>query len=461
MKRWAPWFLVVAGLCALLFAGRTESPSLLEDTDTVALLTRLREVRDPMAWFKGDWPLQNHFYRPISTLTFEWDLAHSGAGAAGFGSAAQYGATNALLAIACVLLLFWFLREATDVSWLAGTATALFAVWHFGERPFQVVAIGVAWLAPLCLLGLLRGGKEKLVSCLLAAVACVFLSEQLQPVGDFSSRIVHWLPGRTASVMAVFALASLAGYARYVRLSSVFFPLRARAEDVPATKSNVLARGKGSITLLLFSFLCVALALGSYEQAVMLPALLFGVWLLFTLRGLRSAWWPHLVFWALLGAYLALRHTLVPGGASAYQEQQFRSGPGVSISIGDYLAPCIYWSIVGLTSLSAGWLLLITTTFWQPLIASLGNLAAYWSAWRDRQWKWTIVGFFLLSFFAFLPMAWLQPFGHYHYLPSAFRACYVVLLAAVVARLVFSAASLPELRAPARRGPAPGSLLRP
>ena len=69
MKRWAPWFLVVAGLCALLFAGRTESPSLLEDTDTVALLTRLREVRDPMAWFKGDWPLQNHFYRPISTLT--------------------------------------------------------------------------------------------------------------------------------------------------------------------------------------------------------------------------------------------------------------------------------------------------------------------------------------------------------------------------------------------------------
>jgi hypothetical protein len=67
----------------------------------------------------------------------------------------------------------------------------------------------------------------------------------------------------------------------------------------------------------------------------------------------------------------------------------------------------------------------------------------------------------LLSLAAFLPMAWLKPFGHYHYLPSALRAPFVVLMFVAVFRLVASAVSLPELRAPERRGPAPGSLLRP
>jgi hypothetical protein len=203
------------------------------------------------------------------------------------------------------------------------------------------------------------------------------------------------------------------------------------------------------------------LALGSYEQAVMLPALLFGVWLMFRLRGHRSAWWPHLVFWVLLFGYLVLRARLVPTDVSGYQAQQFRNGPGVWMALGDYLLPSVYPLYVGLASLSTGWLLVLIGSFWSPIVTAVANATTYWKGWCDKQWKWHFLGFLLLSFVAFLPMAWLKTFEHYHYLPSAFRAAYVVVLAAIVAKLVVSAASLPELRAPARRGPAPGSLLRP
>ncbi len=464
MKRWAPWLLLVIGMCALVFANRSESPNLLRDTDTVALLNRIREVSDPMSWFKGDWPLQNHFYRPISTLTFEWDhvLEDGSDGGHKSWNAAAYGRTNAVLAILCILLLFWFLREATDVPWLTGTATALFAVWHFGESYLRWAEIGIAWLGPICLLGHLRGGVSKIAPCAFAALGCVFLSSQLLPVEEFGWRIVEWLPGRTASVMTLFALLSLATYSRYVRTSGELMGPAATALDVPATKSTRVLRTEAwPVGLLVLSCIGLLLALGSYEQAVMLPALLFGVWLMFRLRGYRSAWWPHLVFWALLFGYLLLRTQLVPTDVSGYQAQQFRSGPGLWMALGDYLLPGAYSLYSSFYTITAGWLIVLNGSFWSPVFTALANVTTYWKGWSDRQWKWPLIGYLLLSFFAFLPMAWLHPFGHYHYLPSAFRAAFVAVLAVVVLRLVVTAASLPELRAPARRGPAPGSLLRP
>jgi hypothetical protein len=439
---------------------------MLRDTDTAALLQGLARQPDPWAWFGRDWPLENHFYRPVSTLSFwaDWALAGrpSASGETDAGVAAVFGRTNALLACACVLLLFWLLRELTDSPWQTGLATSLFAVWHVPGAYLDWAATAVSWLALLCLLGMLRGGVAKLTTCVAAATVCLFAATLLHPVEDFSQRIVEWLPGRTASVMTLFALVSLAAYARFVRTTAVPTLPAATAEDLPATKSSAAPRApRATGALLVLSGVALLAALGSYEQAVMLPALLFGVWLYFRLSGRPSAWWPHVVFWLLLAGYLALRVQVVPIAASGYQEQQFRSGPGVAISIGDYLLPGAYLFYFTVSTLSAGALLLLTPQFWGPVLAAVGNVVAYARAFADRRWCWTFFGFLLISTFAFLPMAWLHMFEHYHYLPAALRTGFVLALGAVAARCVVSAVALPELRAPARRGPAPGSLLRP
>ncbi len=455
VKRWLPWLVLPAALSALVVLGRSSSPDLLKDTDTAALLARIRVVDDPTAWFTGDWPLQNHFYRPISTLTFEWDDRRSA------GNPAAFGLTNALLAAACILLLFWLLRETTDLPWLSGASATLFGVWHLGAAHVLPVQIALLWLAPLCLLGVLRGGKEKLLPCIYAALACLFLASQLLPVEQFAGRIVDWLPGRTASVMAVFALVSMAAYARYVRLAGNGVVFKASVEDVPVSKHAPAAvePSRWAWLWVVVSIVALVLALGSYEQAVTLPGALAGVAILLAVQGRRSAWWPHACFWLVLVGYFVLRAQLLPAGTSGYQVQQLRSGQGMWFVLGNYLLPgvlILYTSVFTFT----GALLLITGTFWIPVLTAFGNFTTYWRTWKDRRLRWTALGFLCLSAATFMPMAWLKHFGHYHYWPSALRAPFVVLLAVVVFRLVASAASLPALRAPSRPSPAPGSLLR-
>ncbi|RYG37669.1 hypothetical protein EON81_05960, partial [bacterium] len=108
MKRAWPGWLTIALCGVAVWFSRVGSASLLQDSDTAVLLAKIRERGNPLSWFAGDWPLGNHFYRPVSTLSFELDNALYGNHAEG------YGATNALLAIACIAALFWMLRELTD-----------------------------------------------------------------------------------------------------------------------------------------------------------------------------------------------------------------------------------------------------------------------------------------------------------------------------------------------------------
>ena len=78
---------------------------MLADTDTIALRAGIIERGNAMSWFWTDWPLANHFYRPISTLTMEWDMWRWGNWAEGFGM------TNALLVIFCVWGVFALVLE--------------------------------------------------------------------------------------------------------------------------------------------------------------------------------------------------------------------------------------------------------------------------------------------------------------------------------------------------------------
>jgi hypothetical protein len=454
VKRWASAFAVVLFFCALVFASRSTDPNLLKDTDTATLLHVLQERDSPLGWFAGDWPLGNHFYRPISTLTFEADRAVYG------GNAAGYGATNALLAVGCILALFWFLRELTDRPSFACAGAVVFALWHIRADWFYLwlswAAIGV-YLVPL---GALLPGRRVLPNLLAMFVASLAVTEIYGANFGLGVAVIGWLPGRTASTMALFALMALAAYARFERRGSIRESAPPSSLDRPATKSTSATEpaGRANIGWALVACLFGALALGSYEQAVMLPTALFGVAVAFRMRGYRVRWGWQAAFWGLLLGYLALRYALVPADASGYQRQQFRSGPGVWIAVCDVTFPCLLglWQLPDFREF--GWVVLLWNQTYQTIWVTMSNVAGVVAA--RRRLPLILVGW-VLSVLTFLPMAWLKPFGHYYYWPAAFRAILVAALFSVLAELVVSAWSRPARLGPPRLDPAPGSLPHP
>jgi hypothetical protein len=444
-------------LSGFVFATHARGDGMLQDSDTVILLTGIRETQNPWAWFVGDWPLENHFYRPISTLTLEFDNAVYGEWDPG------YGRTNAILAALSILGLFWFLREATDRPWIAGLGMVLFALWHRLQEVAAWASGPLIWLALLVWLVLLRDGRQKFATVLLASGALLFASQLLLPFYSLEYRMLQWIPGRTASTMTVFCLLSLAGYARFERLRGVRLPQPPLPPTEPPPTKGTPPRPSNSpwdFGWLVVSVLAAALALGSYEQAVMLPALLLGVAFLFHLHGVRPHYWVHIGFWALLGGYLALRYQLVPSEVSTYQDQQFRSGPGLYQSLVEYLFPGWFGLREAYFRVTTSPLVLLTVGFWTSLAFFLSNILAYVVLWKSRL-RWYAFGFLGFAFFAFLPMAWLKHFAHYHYWPFAFYAVFTVLLVAEALRWLITAVGRPSLQAPSRPSPAPGSLPRP
>lgn len=451
MKRWRAAFLVafLAALSVLLSFSR--SPNLLADSDTKGILAAIREANDPLKWFRGDWPIANHFYRPISALTFEADNAlwHD--------NATGYAFTNALLCFACILLLFWLLRELTDRPWISALGTAVFAIWHLG--PMAPVSSAVALAAWVTLgVGVLRH-RRAWRSYVPAFLTLLALSRELFPVRPLYGRMIEWIPGRTASTMAVFALLALAAYARYERLRLKPAPQAITPETPPATRNtqSIAEKGKPGPWAIV-AIVATALALGSYEQAIMLPAVLLIVAVTFGIRRGRPTWALHGVFWSLILGYLVLRWQLLPHTASGYQSQQYSSTRTAFWMEMEYLFPPLA-GLFGLREiLSTGAILLLTAQPYAPIIDLAIVGTGYWQA--RRHTALVLVGW-LGSAVAFAPMAWFKLFEHYHYWPMALRASFVVGLGIVSLRLLAIAWCPPVRPAPQRLHPAPGSLPRP
>lgn len=454
--------MLSALLCIPILLSRAEGDLLLQDSDTAVLLAALRERADPLSWFAGDWPLGNHFYRPVSTLAFELDRWAYGSAAWGFGL------TNALLACLSVLLLFWFLREATDRPLFAIGATTLFALWTLDGGlalarwgPLAAGSVFGAALAVSVGRDGLRGlGVRRLAAAVVAGAAVYYVGAELEGITRLEFRIVGWLPGRTASVMTVLALLALGAYARYERLrrggAILFDPLAP-----PATRSAEAPRPPSNRPgLAVIALVAVAAALAAYEQAVMLPAILTGYAMWRRMGGERPTWTVAAASWALLVGYLVLRQIVLPGETSDYQRQQFRDGPGVGLALWDYALPAAReWTVLA-SIIESGPAGILNPALYGTLAVVLGNIAVLVAFWQG---PWRLLGawFLIASFVAFLPMAWLKHFDHYHYWPMALRAGYVVAAATAALGLAISAASPPTLSAPRRRDPAPGSLPRP
>ncbi|MFY9234937.1 MAG: hypothetical protein WAO58_10830 [Fimbriimonadaceae bacterium] len=454
MRRWAVGFVLVVLACVPVLLGRESGPQLLQDTDTKVLLETIRRENAPLSWFVQDWPLANHFYRPVSTLAFELDSRLYGDNPAGFGW------TNALLCVAAVLLLFWFFRELTDDVVIATSGAVLFALWnaHWSGWAAVLAACG-SWL--LLALMLLPGRRPW--PAILAWLGAWFLASELVGIRDLESRALDWIPGRTATIMTVFALIALASYCRFERLGAKRL---SRADpgplDPPATKgtSEAVERSGSSWLWLVLASLATLLALGSYEQAIMLPGALLAVAIYLRITGLRVRWAAHAVFWLALVAYFLIRGSLIGWERSGYQEQQFHSGGPASILFGisEYLTPEAKPIWTYLMSVELNWSLLFITQFYQ-VIAAIGSTVAA-AILIIRRWRLPLLGLGL-SMLAILPMLWLNDFAHYHYWPMAMRALFVVAFAKLVGQQIVIAASRPALQAPPRQRPAPGSLPRP
>lgn len=459
MRQWGRWFLIPLVVAGWLVSQAGRSETLLRDSDTVALLAGIRERGNPWSWFGGDWPLFNHFYRPISTLSFELDNALYGDAAWG------YGLTNALLAAACVLLTFWVAWELTQRGWVAGLSSGLLGAWmgagFLGQVGLHWVPTLFFWAGLVSLLGVFRRGNAG--AALLGAAACFLVWTWAIPYIPLHERIVAWLPGRTASVCAMFLLMGVAAYARFERLTAPGEGAARMPWDPPVSRGTagveVRLERRAAWGWLALAVVGLALALGAYEQAVVMPGLLLGVAVWMAVEGRRPLWAAQGAFWGVLVGYWLLRQAILPQEASGYQLQQFRSGPGVWMDVTSYLfPPASVWKNF-LVMLETGVEGLFLGSFWTLLIVVVGVPLGMWAVSRERE-RWRFWGLWLMTAGAFLPMAWLKMFGHYHLIPSAFRAIGVVLIGAVALRLMVNAVSPRAVRAPERPDPAPGSLLR-
>lgn len=452
MKRWGLVWITAILSCLPILILRATNPNLLQDSDTAFLLKIIRERQDPTHWFTHDWPLMNHFYRPVSTLPFEMDNALYGNQAWG------YGLTNALICCLCIFLLAWLMRELTDSIPLTVGATVFFGLWHWHGLSYVLPWLGyLVWL--IAFLGIFRHGF-KIRFWLPATAAFSFLMSQLDGMASLYFRMVGWIPGRTASVMTIFCLLAMAAYARYERVSAQREEAKPTSMDEPAgTRSTVLSDNKVKATWIwpVIAMFAGALAFGSYEQAVMLPAALFGVAVSMRLQRFRVRWGWQIGFWGLLIAYYFVRKAFLPTGNSDYQLQQFRSGPGVFFSIFGYLVPSLQALYMQSKLLDLGVYVLITGQIYETIWTTVSNVFGLVAA--SRHWGLGLTGL-ALSFFTYLPMAWLNQFEHYHYWPMALRSLFVAVLAWGTWELVVIAISPQARKAPLRPSPAPGSLPR-
>lgn len=396
--RWSALVVLLCSIFVLTFGPK--SSDLHQDSDTHVMVQTIRERHAPMSWFVGDWPLKNHFYRPISALSFEWDNWRYGDDGSG------YRWTNSIIAALTVLAVTFLALQLGFSSVGVATCALVWAAWLTGVAgrlfwtPFWFELV----LAALVGLSVWLRTKQRSTTAF-GVAAGLFAASELAGIQWLPGRILEWIPGRTASLCTLFMVIALA-------------------------LGVGVQRGKLSTAWLGAAFVAGWLALGAYEQAIVwLPVLLVLTWK-------PTCWRPLAVAGLGTGVYLAARTAFVEFARSAYQQQQFRSSGFSVIEMCAYVFP-IYLDInAAMLRMGMGPYCLLDSYFWNAVINIAGFVGGCWWIWQSRRRE-LLVRLFIASAVAFAPMAMLKPFEHYHVLPMAIRSLFV---ACVLLDLLFPTA---------------------
>ncbi len=450
-KSWSWYALYVLLLGFICWHFQVHNPYALVDSDTVKIIHGIKLNPNFWLWWHHDWPLANHFYRPLSTLAFQLDLAlyhHNPVG---------WDRTDSILVCLSVLSLGWFMAELTLNTIVAALSTTLFVVWVLDYG-----SIIAGWVGYIALGALILGAVRHRLAWryyLPAFLVWTWVSHELFGISTLYFRSEGWIPGRTATTMTIFAFVAMAAFSKYCRTGpSRKLPNSPTALDRPATKSTVQSEEglpKGNWVWLIISVISTMAALACYEQAVMVPPLLGLIAVYWHFKGKKAPWWTASLFAAVLCLYVAVHLIYVPHQASTYYNWQKRTLKTSAIMFQRYFFfPYLQFQKVWV-QLTGGILLWLFATPWLASLSLTASIVAMWQAKR----KWLLCGFgWLGSSLAYLPMTFYKDFGHYHYWPMAIRTLGVTALAWVAVDLTIIAVSPPAVQAPPRSNPAPGSL---
>ncbi len=394
-----PWFAVaLILLCSLAALSEVTTTPLAADPDTPDLLKEIRKeltVSGVLGWSVHDWPLRNHFYRPVPAWSLALDSAVYGDWAPG------YRITNLVLATAAALMVYWWIALWTRRSELGLVAGLIFqfrqadmpAILPYPAAPLAAVA---ALLLMACLVRTTEAERRRragiVVRLAVVPAAVVALSLEWQA----NAPIIAWIATRTAILGGLFSVACAAACTAYIHTG----------RRAPLLATLVLA----------------ALALGSYEQSVMVVA--FPLASLLAVRGasVRRAVGATLALVGTDAAYAVVRYLAVGASASGYQMLQAKSSQwGGPMELLRYtFAPyCLVPQIVLRTSTS-GLLAVMDEATWGMLAELATWVFAYARALRVAARP--TLALWAMKALLLLPMSFLHPFAHYYYLPEAAAA---------------------------------------
>lgn len=375
----------------------------LENHDLRFLLTSVRDRDAPLSWFVSDWPLYNGFYRPLPTLSFELDNALF------YNHLSLYRWQNFLIALGCAFLTVWFVWELFRSCLGAIACGLVFSLWQSGITnllPLETVGLIVGGLLFLYGLWPRHGGLVKwfVVGCLVYMVfrELSLESQRLDIVqATFSFRSIGWPVGRTATLFAFFGLVTIASYCRFERSGSLFW-------------------GILSLVALLGCF-------GSYEQCVVMPAVLLACAIALRIQGVRVHWLYHILPIGMTTIYVVLHSIYLPPD-TRYRSQALRGLQGGLRQLTEWVFPASIEIRVNRVMIdpAIGIWVVVLQDFWINLIRIVANVTAYVEA--RSQWLPILFGL-LVSAGALAPLAFQHPLVHYLYYPLSIRSMVAVWLA--------------------------------
>lgn len=361
-----------------------------DDPDTPIILSNVREdmsARGLLLWFTTDWPLGNGLYRPLVAISLAADSALFGDWARG------YRLMNWGMAVLTALGLLLWARELG-----AGAVGALLAAGFFSLQqsvrqpslpPWVVMVAGAAILAFL-LRSHLRGssttGTIVLSPWVGAAVALYLLVLHWIPL----TSVVSWIAARTALMGALCTVWAMVAVTRYAREG----------------RAGWLAAG----------FALTALALCSYEQALMVPSAMLLLPILTRGASRRRAFTAAALILLLLPTYGTVRLATVGPEASEYVLLARKSTlRGAASSLAAYVARP-YRVVQGMTIRLSTALNPLDRVMWWSLIVIANFALAFWRLFAIVPK--TAAVMLAMQAILFLPMAGLHIFQHYYYLPG-------------------------------------------